>query len=115
MSVDERVAALTQKMLRRKFYAVLSKASVSKPWVQTEMASAIMRQKSESTVRLLPILKEDCDIPPLLSGIRYADFRVSFQTGINELLQGLQGIRPRRDRPSAARQQHPADGAPLRG
>jgi uncharacterized protein len=27
MSVDERVAALTQKMLRRKFYAILSKAS----------------------------------------------------------------------------------------
>jgi uncharacterized protein YciI len=27
MSVDERIAALTQKMLRRKFYAILSKAS----------------------------------------------------------------------------------------
>ena len=27
MNVDERVAQLTQKMLRRKFYAVLSKAS----------------------------------------------------------------------------------------
>jgi len=27
MSVDERIAALTRKMLRRKFYAVLSKAS----------------------------------------------------------------------------------------
>lgn len=27
MSVDERIAALTQKMLRRRFYAILSKAS----------------------------------------------------------------------------------------
>jgi hypothetical protein len=27
MNVDDRIAALTQKMLRRKFYAVLSKAS----------------------------------------------------------------------------------------
>jgi hypothetical protein len=71
---------------------VLSKASVSKPWVQSEMASAIMRQNLESTVRLLPILKEDCDIPPLLSAIRYADFRANFERGINELLQGLQGI-----------------------
>jgi len=83
--------------------AVLSKASVSKPWVQSELASAIMRQNSESTVRLLPILREDCAIPPLLSAIRCADFRVSFETGINELLQGLQGIRAGRNRPTAAR------------
>jgi hypothetical protein len=73
--------------------AVLSKASVGKPWVQSEIASAIMRQNSASAIRLLPVLKEDCDIPPLLLGIRHADFRAHFETGINELLQGLQGIR----------------------
>ena len=83
--------------------AVLSKASVSKPWVQSEVASAIMRQNSESKARLLPILKEDCDVPPLLSAIRYADFRGSFEAGINELLQGLQGIRAGRDRWTVAR------------
>jgi TIR domain len=81
--------------------AVLSRASVAKPWVQSEMASAIMRQNSESTIRLLPILKEEREIPPLLMGVQYADFRVHFETGINELLQGLQGIRERRDRPTA--------------
>ncbi len=75
------------------FAVVLSSASVSKPWVQSEVAAGIMRLHSEVGFRILPILKEDCRIPPLLSHLRYADFTEHFTIGLNQLLQAIQGMR----------------------
>jgi TIR domain len=75
--------------------AVLSPASVSKPWVQSEIYAAYMRQQSEGTIRLLPVMKERCTLPPLLLPLHYADFTARFEIGLNELLLALRGIRTR--------------------
>jgi hypothetical protein len=75
--------------------AVLSRASVDKPWVQSEIAAALMRQNTQATVRVLPVMKEECNVPPLLQSVRFADFTVHFESGLNELLLAIRGVRVR--------------------
>lgn len=68
---------------------VLSKSSVVKPWVKKELSSTLMRQLSKQAVKILPVILNDCPLPPLLADIMYADFRVDFQRGFNDLVSGL--------------------------
>lgn len=70
---------------------VLSKASVSKPWVKRELSSSLMRQLSSNSIKVIPILRENCDIPALLSDIKYSDFRTEFNHGLLEMLEGILG------------------------
>jgi hypothetical protein len=65
---------------------VLSKRSVNKPWVRRELGSSLMRQLSNEGVLLLPVLLDECEIPPLLADIKYADFTRSFDKGLLDLL-----------------------------
>jgi len=69
---------------------VLSPSSVSSPWVQREVNSATMKQlANERDITILPVLLKDCDIPILLTDIRWADFRKSYKSGKAELLKAL--------------------------
>ena len=72
---------------------VLSKASTDKQWVIRELGAALNMQISTASVKILPVLLEQCEIPPLLRDIKYADFTHSFETGMNQLISGLQGMR----------------------
>jgi hypothetical protein len=65
---------------------VLSKTAVKSQWVQEELNSALASQIDHKGVVVLPVLIEDCDIPPLLRSRLYADFRTNFQTGLDKLL-----------------------------
>jgi hypothetical protein len=69
---------------------VLSGASVDKSWVKREMSSSLIRQLGSRSIKLLPLLREDCTIPPLLADIKYADFRKDFDQGFTDLLDSLQ-------------------------
>lgn len=73
--------------------AVMSTSSVDKPWVLRELSSSLGRQLQSHNIKVLPIVIEKCDLPPLIADIRYADFIESFEKGFNELLAGLQGRR----------------------
>jgi len=68
---------------------VLSFRSVVKPWVLRELNSSLMRQLSDEGIRVLPVLLDNCQLPPLLADIKYADFRVSFDQGFAELLRAI--------------------------
>ena len=68
---------------------VMSPASMSKPWVTRELSSSLMRQLRDQSVQLMPVLYEDCEIPPLLNDIKYADFRVSFDAGFGDLIRAI--------------------------
>ncbi|KPA15024.1 molecular chaperone Tir [Candidatus Magnetomorum sp. HK-1] len=72
---------------------VLSKSSTDKQWVIRELGAALNMQISSANVKVLPVLLENCEIPPLLRDIKYADFTNSFETGVNQLISGLQGMR----------------------
>jgi hypothetical protein len=66
---------------------VLSPASVNSPWVQRELDAKLFQEIEEKQVKILPLLLQSCDIPPLLRMVRYADFRGSYESGLRELLQ----------------------------
>jgi hypothetical protein len=68
---------------------VLSSRSVVKPWVLRELNSSLMRQLSHQGITILPVLIDECQIPPLLADIKYADFRGSFDQGFAELLRAI--------------------------
>jgi hypothetical protein len=68
------------------FAIVLSKASVASSWVREELNAALMRQVTNGGTFILPLLLEDCTIPPLLAHRRYADFRTNYATALSELL-----------------------------
>lgn len=70
---------------------VLSETSVRSQWVMRELNAALMRELKERRVVVLPILIEDCDIPPLLSDKVYADFRGDYSLGLNRLLGRFPG------------------------
>lgn len=69
---------------------VLSPDSVKSNWVKREVGSATMRQLSEKrSITVLPILVTECEIPILLSDIKYADFRSDYKLGLKGLLRTL--------------------------
>jgi hypothetical protein len=69
---------------------VLSRSSVAKPWVLKEMSAALMRQLQNKEVAVLPLLVEQCSIPPILSDIKFADCREQPERGFQELLAALE-------------------------
>jgi hypothetical protein len=69
--------------------AVLSPQSVVKPWVRRELSSTLMRQLSQEQIKILPVMIETCDLPVLIADIKYADFRTSFDAGLQELLDAI--------------------------
>jgi hypothetical protein len=73
----------------RYLVAVLSKSSVGKPWVKRELNSTLMRQLRDNAVTILPVLIEDCELPPLLADLRYADCRTSFEDGLQQLVEAI--------------------------
>ena len=72
---------------------ILSEKSINKPWCKLEMNSALQLQLKDMGIKILTILIEDCEIPPLLSDIKYADFRKLFYSGIEDLSKSIQKLK----------------------
>jgi len=69
---------------------VLSTASVSSKWVQEELSSASSLEKySDRGIIVLPILIEECEIPPLLLDRRYANFKDDAESAYQELVDSI--------------------------
>src|SRR5271166_764020 len=64
-SIHEKV---NEGLKRSDFFAVvLSRGSIHSKWVREELSSASSMEKYDSVgIFVLPILLEDCDVPPLL-------------------------------------------------
>ena len=69
----------------------LSKNSVKSPWVERELNTALAIELEKQDVFVLPIVVDDCAIPPFLLDKLYADFRMSYQSGLNSLLYRVLG------------------------
>jgi len=72
------------------FVVVLSNVSVQSQWVKAELNAALMNQFSDQGTVVLPVLVEDCTIPPLLRDRVYADFRGDYDAGLKSLLRVLE-------------------------
>ncbi|MGA1864682.1 MAG: toll/interleukin-1 receptor domain-containing protein [bacterium] len=68
---------------------LLTPRSIKSRWVMEELNAFRMAQVDEGRKRVLPLLFEDCDLPPLLKSKKYADFRNDFSSGLRELLYSL--------------------------
>jgi len=65
---------------------VLSQRSVKSRWVELEWTSSLYMDPNAESRRVIPILKEDCEIPFLLRRLRYIDARDSDVTHVAETL-----------------------------
>jgi hypothetical protein len=68
---------------------ILSRASVASEWCKKELNAALVRELEEKKVIVLPVLKEDCNIPTFLREKKYADFRGKFNAGFSDLLSAV--------------------------
>jgi hypothetical protein len=66
---------------------VFSEASVRSEWVTRELGAGLMRELEEKSVFVLPIRIDDAPAPALLRDKRYADFRIDYDRGLEELLR----------------------------
>ena len=57
------------------FIIVLSKNSISRPWVQTELDAATVSKLNGKVKKIIPVKIEDCgDLPPTLGSLCWEDF-----------------------------------------
>jgi hypothetical protein len=74
---------------------ILSPNSVNSNWVKKELNSSLMKQLSKKSVKVLPILYKDCEIPDIIIDLKYADFRFEYISGVKELIEVLKSKSPR--------------------
>ena len=68
---------------------VLSPAAIQSRWVETEWAASYWEEIQCGRVKLIPILYRDCELPSILLGKKYADFRSEYAIGFDGLVQTL--------------------------
>jgi hypothetical protein len=67
----------------------LSKRSVASQWAKKEWQSFLARQLSGNTLKILPVMLEDCSIPEIIADIKYADFRDGYYEGFKQIHDAL--------------------------
>jgi hypothetical protein len=91
---DSIVGRVNEALASARFLiVVLSPRSATKPWGTRELNSTLMRQLAQERIAILPALIANCDCPPLLADLKYADFRESFDRGLGELVAAIHGKR----------------------
>lgn len=76
------------------FIVVLSRESVKSRWVREELNVATVR-RIEDLTKLIPVLKEDAEIPTALRTLHWVDMRSSFDEGVRRIVNSLAGISDR--------------------
>lgn len=84
--------------------AVLSRHSVESPWVTRELEIALNHEIAGRRVKVLPLVIDECIIPPFLVGKLYGDFRggAQYQDSLELLMRRLSGGRAQGDSVSGA-------------
>lgn len=80
----------------RAMVLVLSEASVKSPWVNMECTLAIEHKSQYKDFKIIPVLIEDCEIPPSIRNLLRIDARNNYLTGsfFKELFQALYPFDP---------------------
>ena len=68
---------------------ILTPNSVNSSWVEKELNAALIRELEKKDVFILPLLYIDCEIPLFLKDKIYADFRLSYEQGLEALLERI--------------------------
>ena len=70
---------------------VASQAALESRWVQEEWKAAYSNQVQNGITKVLPIKKDQCELPPLLSTKKWLDFEENYNEGLNQLLLDIEG------------------------
>ncbi len=62
---------------------VLSPASIASPWVQRELGWAMHSEINGRRIKVIPIVKDKCEIPAYLLGKLYLDFTTKYSRSKN--------------------------------
>jgi hypothetical protein len=73
------------------FLVLLSSSSVGSKWVREELDAAMIR-KMEGVIRIIPILKEPCDIPLSLRTLLWVDLSRNYDEGVRTLVKVMHGV-----------------------
>lgn len=88
------------------FIIVLSKSSITRPWVQTELDAATVRKIGGKVSKIIPVKIEDCgDLPPTLDALCWEDFSSQpYRTALERVLHGIfeVDVRPPLGKPPGA-------------
>jgi hypothetical protein len=68
---------------------VLTPASVESNWVSTEWEAVFWDDMKLKTNKVIPLLLEECEIPPFLKVKKYADFTEDYETGFHNLVNSI--------------------------
>jgi hypothetical protein len=69
---------------------VLTPHALSSKWVALETSLALSQDPNSATRTLIPVLREDCEIPPLLRRLKHLDARnEDFENQLNSLLDSI--------------------------
>jgi hypothetical protein len=68
----------------------LSPKSVRSTWATKEWQAFLARHLSEGSLKILPALLEECEIPSILADLKYADFTEGYQHGLKQIFDGLE-------------------------
>lgn len=69
---------------------LLSRHSLASAWSQLEWQSRLHDEaRSPAEKAILPLKADDCELPALLQDRKYADFSVSYETGLSSLLRSI--------------------------
>lgn len=71
------------------FIIILSSLATKSKWVRRELNVSLMQNLGDRKISILPVLRENCVIPTIISDLKYADFSSDYRKGIVELLQGI--------------------------
>lgn len=85
------VERMQEGLREARFVVVILSPNLSEggPWAREELRHALEQQVREGDVVLLPVLLEDCEIPPLMRSKTYADFRGGFEAGFERLVHSI--------------------------
>jgi len=91
----ESIISAIQEGLSKSRYAIviISQAALSSRWVDTEWKGKFWDALKTQKVRVIPVMKEKCELPPFLRSLSYADFTRSYAVGFAALCLTLKPIR----------------------
>ena len=73
------------------FIIVLSRSSIARPWVQTELDGATIRKLNGKVRKIIPVKIEDCgDLPATLASLLWEDFsNKSYEAALRRILDSI--------------------------
>ena len=70
------------------FIILLSNSSVNSSWVKEELSIAVINRINGLT-KIIPVLKEKCEIPVPLRALKWVDLSVNFEDGIRDIVKSV--------------------------